>query len=98
MSAPRSHASAGVAAPSPGASFPAGLERAFSRGLHRVTESAVGPYQSAIVRIGFSLTWLLYLVREFPHRAELYGPDGPWSFALAKELLAGNHTVEEIEI
>ncbi|MEV6939106.1 HTTM domain-containing protein, partial [Streptomyces sp. NPDC051132] len=31
-------------------------------------------YQSAVVRIGFAGTWLLFLLREFPHRRELYGP------------------------
>nr|WP_262413901.1 HTTM domain-containing protein [Streptomyces acidipaludis] len=69
----------------------AGLDRALSRGLRRVTASAVAPYQSAIVRIGFGLTWMLFLLREFPHRAELYGPNGPWGFDLAKRLLADNH-------
>lgn len=91
MSTPRSHVSAPSAAPLPRGSFVAGLDRTLTRGLHQVTETAVGPYQSAIVRIGVSLTWLLYLLREFPHRAELYGPNGPWSFDLAKQLLAGNH-------
>jgi len=88
---PHSRPAPGAVAPAPLASFIAGLSGAVARGLHRATESALGPYQSAIVRIGFSLTWLLYLLREFPHRAELYGPDGPWSFALAKQLIDGNH-------
>jgi hypothetical protein len=42
------------------------------------------------VRIGFSATWLLFLLREFPHRQELYGPDGPWSWDLARQLIADN--------
>ncbi|MGP3687206.1 HTTM domain-containing protein [Streptomyces sp. IBSNAI002] len=50
----------------------------------------MGPYQSAVVRIGFAGTWLFFLLREFPHRHELYGPDGPWSFALAERLIASN--------
>ncbi|MFF9059022.1 HTTM domain-containing protein [Streptomyces sp. NPDC014882] len=58
--------------------------------IARVTGSALGPYQSAVVRIGFSLTWLLFLLREFPHRAELYGPDGPWSWELARRLIDDN--------
>ncbi|MDQ0991923.1 HTTM domain-containing protein [Streptomyces sp. V3I7] len=61
-----------------------------SRGIARVTESALAPYQSAVVRIGFAATWLLFLLREFPHRQELYGPDGPWSRTLARQLTAGN--------
>ncbi|MFD4240062.1 HTTM domain-containing protein [Streptomyces sp. NPDC058525] len=50
----------------------------------------MGPYQSAVIRIGFAGTWLFFLLREFPHRHELYGPDGPWSFALAERLIASN--------
>jgi hypothetical protein len=61
-----------------------------SRGIARVTGSPLGPYQSAVIRIGFSATWLLFLLREFPHRQELYGPDGPWSWDLARQLTAEN--------
>ncbi|QIJ63680.1 HTTM domain-containing protein [Streptomyces sp. JB150] len=63
---------------------------ALSGAIARVTETAHGPYQTAVVRIGFAATWLLFLLREFPHRAELYGPDGPWSWRLADELIAQN--------
>ncbi|MDW4904720.1 HTTM domain-containing protein [Streptomyces sp. ADMS] len=66
------------------------LSRSVSRGIGRVTETALGPYQTAVVRIGFSATWLLFLLREFPHRRELYGPDGPWSWDLAQQLIAEN--------
>jgi hypothetical protein len=62
-----------------------------SRGITRVTESALGPYQTAVIRIGFSATWLLFLLREYPHRQEMYGPDAPWSWDLAQQLIAGNH-------
>ncbi|MEU0728828.1 HTTM domain-containing protein [Streptomyces sp. NPDC006140] len=61
-----------------------------SRGIARVTEAALGPYQTAVVRIGFSATWLLFLLRELPHRHELYGPDGPWSWNLAEQLIGTN--------
>ncbi|MEU6771677.1 HTTM domain-containing protein [Streptomyces sp. NPDC046759] len=67
------------------------LSLTFSRAIARVTDSALGPYQSAVVRIGFAGTWLLFLLREFPHRQELYGPAGPWGWKLAKELTADNH-------
>ncbi|MFF7447551.1 MULTISPECIES: HTTM domain-containing protein [unclassified Streptomyces] len=66
------------------------LALSLSTGIARVTGSALGPYQSAVVRIGFSATWLLFLLRELPHRHELYGPDGPWSWDLAEQLIAGN--------
>ncbi|NUP37458.1 MAG: HTTM domain-containing protein, partial [Streptomyces sp.] len=61
------------------------------QGLAKVTGAALGPYQAAIVRIGFGVTWLLFLLREFPHRSELFGPDSPWTYGLAKQLVAGNH-------
>ncbi len=63
---------------------------ALSRAIARVTDSALGPYQTAVIRIGFGLTWLLFLLREFPHRQELYGPDSPWSWELAEQLVAAN--------
>ncbi|MEE1927057.1 HTTM domain-containing protein [Streptomyces sp. TRM 70351] len=52
----------------------------------RVTRTAFGRHQSAAVRIGIAGTWLFFLLREWPNRAELYGPDGPWSFELAERL------------
>ncbi|MGW3117915.1 HTTM domain-containing protein [Streptomyces sp. NPDC001107] len=61
-----------------------------SSAIARITESALGPYQSAVIRIGFSATWLLFLLREFPHREELYGPGSPWSWDLAQQLIASN--------
>ncbi|QOV37061.1 HTTM domain-containing protein [Streptomyces ferrugineus] len=63
---------------------------AVSSAIARVTESALGPYQTAVIRIGFTATWLLFLLRELPHRHELYGPDGPWDFDLAQQLIGTN--------
>ncbi|SEG43153.1 hypothetical protein SAMN05216223_105144 [Actinacidiphila yanglinensis] len=95
MSAPRSHAELPAGARVPAtptyASVTAALDRGITRGLTRVTGGIIGPYQSAVVRIGMSLTWLLYLVREFPHRGALYGPHSAWGFDLAQRLLASNH-------
>ncbi|WP_449483100.1 HTTM domain-containing protein [Streptomyces avidinii] len=62
-----------------------------ARALAEVTGRALGPYQSAVVRIGFAGTWLFFLLREFPHRHEMYGPDGPWSWELAQRLISSNH-------
>ncbi|WP_221348571.1 HTTM domain-containing protein [Streptomyces beigongshangae] len=59
--------------------------------IGRLTGQALGPYQSAVIRMGFAGTWLLFLLREFPHRQEMYGPDGPWSWDLAQQLTASNH-------
>lgn len=66
------------------------LRASAGRALAKVSGQALGPYQSAVVRIGFAGTWLFFLLREFPNRAELYGPDGPWSFGLAERLIASN--------
>ncbi|MEU6403909.1 HTTM domain-containing protein [Streptomyces sp. NPDC046985] len=61
-----------------------------SRSLARVADAALGPFQAAVIRVGFSATWLLFLLREFAHRQELYGPDGPWNWALARQLTSDN--------
>ncbi|MDV9190160.1 HTTM domain-containing protein [Streptomyces sp. SR27] len=66
------------------------FDRRLARAVQTVTGRSVGPYQTAIVRIGFSLTWLVFLLRELPHRHELYGPDGPWSWEMAHRLIADN--------
>ncbi|GHH70428.1 HTTM domain-containing protein [Streptomyces sulfonofaciens] len=66
------------------------IEVWLARGINRITAAPLGVYQSAVIRIGFSATWLLFLLREFPHRQELYGPDAPWSWSMARELIDGN--------
>ncbi|MFI5658179.1 HTTM domain-containing protein [Streptomyces sp. NPDC051684] len=66
------------------------MQQKLGDGLQRITASALAPYQSAVIRIGFSATWLLFLLREFPHRQEMYGPDGPWSWGMAQQLTADN--------
>ncbi|MBQ1090975.1 HTTM domain-containing protein [Streptomyces sp. B93] len=68
---------------------------AVSGAIARVTESALGPYQTAVIRIGFAGTWLLFLLREYAHRHELYGPNGPWGWDLGQQLtgLNGSFTV-----
>ncbi|ALO09621.1 Putative membrane protein [Streptomyces venezuelae] len=66
------------------------FDRRIARAVQAVTGRALGPHQTAIVRIGFSLTWLVFLLRELPHRHEMYGPDGPWSWELASRLIADN--------
>ncbi|MEU9126186.1 HTTM domain-containing protein [Streptomyces sp. NPDC048506] len=62
------------------------------QGLARITEGAIAPYQSAVARIGFSLTWLALLLREWVHRDELYGVHSPWSPTLAREWNATTHS------
>ncbi|MFD7294271.1 HTTM domain-containing protein [Streptomyces sp. NPDC059897] len=67
------------------------MQQRLADGLQWITANALAPYQSAVIRIGFSATWLLFLLREFPHRQEMYGPDGPWSWGMAQQLTADNH-------
>ncbi|HEY9373859.1 HTTM domain-containing protein [Streptomyces sp.] len=76
--------------PLPASVRPEPLDRRLSRAVQRVTSTALGPHQAAIVRIGFALTWLLFLLRELPHRHELYGPDGPWTWDMGRRLIADN--------
>jgi hypothetical protein len=65
-------------------------DRGVARAVQRITSTALGPYQSAIVRIGFAASWLLFLLRELPNRHEMYGPNGPWRWDMARQLIAGN--------
>ncbi|MFI6470625.1 HTTM domain-containing protein [Streptomyces sp. NPDC050516] len=81
---------ASKASEAPGAAEAAAETRA-ARAVRLVSAAALGPYQSAVVRIGFSATWLFFLLRELPNRRELYGPDGPWSWDLGNRLVSGNH-------
>jgi hypothetical protein len=66
------------------------LDGRVTRIIQRVTSAALGPYQSAVIRIGFAASWLLFLLRELPHRHEMYGPDSPWSWGMARQLISGN--------
>ncbi|MFI7322544.1 HTTM domain-containing protein [Streptomyces venezuelae] len=66
------------------------FEHPVARGLGNVTGFALGPYQTAVIRIGFAGTWLFFLLRELPHRHEMYGPDGPWNWDMAQQLTANN--------
>ncbi|MEV7025996.1 HTTM domain-containing protein [Kitasatospora sp. NPDC093558] len=60
------------------------------RALETFTGRVLGRHQAAVVRIGFGLVWLAYLLREWPHRRVLYGDLSPWSMDLAQRLLADN--------
>ncbi|MET9799753.1 HTTM domain-containing protein [Streptomyces sp. NPDC006368] len=74
------------------ASGPGTPDRRLARAIQRVTATALGPYQTAVVRIGFAAAWLFFLLRELPHRRELYGPDGPWSWEMGRQLIANNRS------
>ncbi|MFJ3948879.1 HTTM domain-containing protein [Streptomyces sp. Je 1-4] len=77
--------------PSPFKGMGTKLDAAIAKLLHRITSAALAPYQAAVVRIGFALTFALYLLREWPHRLDLYGTTNPWGFDLAQRLIASNN-------
>lgn len=66
------------------------IDYKIARGVQRITSTAFGQYQSAVIRIGFSATYLFFLLRELPHRHEMYGPDAPWRWDMAQQLISGN--------
>ncbi|MFF1519101.1 HTTM domain-containing protein [Streptomyces sp. NPDC058305] len=53
-----------------------------------VTVRPVSLYAAAVLRIGYGLLYLTFLLREFPHREEIWGPESPWTPALAQQLFA----------
>ncbi|MEV5125301.1 HTTM domain-containing protein [Streptomyces decoyicus] len=77
--------------PSPLKGMGTKLDAAIARLLNKITSAALAPYQAAVIRIGFALTFALYLLREWPHRLELYGTTNPWGFDLAQRLIASNN-------
>jgi hypothetical protein len=55
--------------------------------VDRVSALAYGTYQTAVVRIAIATIWLAVLVREFPNRHWIWGPDAPWGFEQAGRAL-----------
>jgi hypothetical protein len=43
-------------------------------------------YAVAFLRIGYGLLHLLILLREFPHRRQIWGPESPWTPGLARQM------------
>ncbi len=43
-------------------------------------------HAAAVLRIGYGALYLAFLLREFPHRQEIWGPEAPWTPALARQL------------
>ncbi|MFF2144303.1 HTTM domain-containing protein [Kitasatospora sp. NPDC058190] len=67
---------------------PRGPAAVLGRAVEAFTGRVLGRHQAAVVRIGFGLVWLVYLLREWPNRRVLYGDRSPWSMELAQRLLA----------
>ncbi len=62
------------------------LHALLRRPLELVTRQPLSLYAAAVLRIGYGLFYLTFLLREFPHRDEIWGPGAPWTPALATAL------------
>jgi hypothetical protein len=51
-----------------------------------LTERPVSLHAASMLRIGYGLLYLVFLLREFPNRDQMWGPDSPWTPSLAREL------------
>ncbi|MGW2618697.1 HTTM domain-containing protein [Streptomyces sp. NPDC001500] len=51
-----------------------------------LTDRPLSLYGASVLRIGYGLLYLVFLLREFPHRDEIWGPGSPWTPALAHQL------------
>ncbi|MDV5149568.1 HTTM domain-containing protein [Streptomyces sp. SBC-4] len=77
---------------------PTGQETSLADAAHRwlldragalwslLTDRPVSLYATSVLRIGYGLLYLVFLLREFPHRDEIWGPNSPWTPALAEQL------------
>jgi hypothetical protein len=52
----------------------------------KLTERPMSLNAAAMLRIGYGVLYLAFLLREFPHREEIWGPGSPWTPALAAQL------------
>jgi hypothetical protein len=62
------------------------LGERITAGWELLTGRPVSLYAASVLRIGYGLLYLIFLLREFPHRHEIWGPGSPWTPALAREL------------
>ncbi|MFD8894918.1 HTTM domain-containing protein [Streptomyces sp. NPDC059566] len=53
-----------------------------------LTDRPISLYAASVLRIGYGLLYLVFLLREFPHRDEIWGPGSPWTPAMAQQLFA----------
>ncbi|WP_051754060.1 HTTM domain-containing protein [Streptomyces achromogenes] len=51
-----------------------------------LTSRPVSLYATSVLRIGYGSLYLVFLLREFPHRHEIWGPGSPWTPTLAAQL------------
>ncbi|MFC4034864.1 HTTM domain-containing protein [Streptomyces polygonati] len=73
--------------PGPAAAGPVrGAHSLPGRAFTLLTRRPISLYAASMLRIGYGLIYLGFLLREFPHRNEIWGPGSPWTPALAREL------------
>lgn len=70
----------------PDRNLPASRPDLVTRAYTLLTERAVSLHAAAVLRAGYGLLYLAFLLREFPHRDEIWGPGSPWTPDLAREL------------
>jgi predicted DCC family thiol-disulfide oxidoreductase YuxK len=58
-----------------------------TRAFTFLTERPVSLYAASVLRIGYGALYLVFLLREFGYRNEMWGPGSPWTPTLARELL-----------
>ncbi|MFD4556606.1 HTTM domain-containing protein [Streptomyces sp. NPDC058469] len=51
-----------------------------------LTEQPISLYAAAVLRIGYGFLYLVFLLREFSYRDEIWGPGSPWTPELARQL------------
>ncbi|MEV0884835.1 HTTM domain-containing protein [Streptomyces microflavus] len=51
-----------------------------------LTDRPLSLYAVSVLRIGYGLLYLVFLLREFPHRDAIWGPGSPWTPDLARQL------------
>ncbi|MFD5077733.1 HTTM domain-containing protein [Streptomyces sp. NPDC058371] len=64
----------------------AGVPERIGALLGALTERPVSLYAAAVLRIGYGFLYLVFLLREFPNREEIWGPGSPWTPELARQL------------
>ncbi|MFJ9942003.1 HTTM domain-containing protein [Streptomyces erythrochromogenes] len=51
-----------------------------------LTDRPFSLYAASVLRIGYGLLYLVFLLREFPHRDDIWGPGSPWTPSLSQQL------------
>ncbi|MFF4650282.1 HTTM domain-containing protein [Streptomyces sp. NPDC001380] len=92
LPAPRAAGDGGTARPPARRPLPR-AGRSLAAAFDAFTGRVLGPYQAAVVRIGFGLTFTVFLLREWPDRRVLYGDRSPLGADMLRRLLADNHAL-----